>query len=121
MPLTHEGDRHTLRTMTHPNWYSGLDAERPKAEDVFFSGKAREVKTLTHILALMARIGDQACLDVYVTTRKQAVSTMMQVVAASVVVTVPTAAHSEKQIHECASLPVTTEHAGHVPCMYAIR
>lgn len=49
----------------------------------------------------MARVGDQTCLDVYIASRKQAVSTMMQVVATSVVVTVPTAAHNEKQIHEC--------------------
>lgn len=60
------------------------------------------MKSLTHILQLMNRIGESACLDVYIASRKQAVQSVMQVVATSVVVTAPTGAHSERQIFQCA-------------------
>jgi Exo70 exocyst complex subunit len=76
-------------------------AERPKAEDVFYSGKAREVKTLTTIMALMVQIGEQGCLQKYVASRQQIVNAMMQVVATSVSASVPTGAHTERKIHEC--------------------
>jgi hypothetical protein len=82
------------------------DAERPKAEDVFFKGRSREVKTLTSILTLMVQSGEQACLQAYIASRKHAVSTMMQLVATSSPATVPTAAHTERRIHECVSSSV---------------
>ena len=44
--------------------HCGVCAARPKAEDVFFQGKSREIKTLTSILALMVKSGEQACLQV---------------------------------------------------------
>jgi hypothetical protein len=79
-----------------------VSAERPKAEEVFYGGKAREVKTLTTIMALMTQIGEQGCLQKYIQSRQQTVSAMMHVVATSVSAAVPAAAHTERRVHECA-------------------
>ena len=71
---------------------------------MFFPGKAREVKTLTTIMQLMVEINEQGCVQKYVASRQQVVNAMLQVVAANVPVTVPSAAHAERRIHECAAI-----------------
>lgn len=94
---------------THSDGHAG----RPKAEDVFFQGKSREIKTLTSILSLMVKSGEQACLQAYIASRQQAVATMLQLIATTVDEAVPSAAHAERRIHECAFLHDLALASGH--------